>query len=149
MVANILLNLAIQIIYSTYCRVRYYNLGPILCAWPSNWLRESREEPRNWFMDYMTSLMLTALLGCIYHHYNIVVWGEDLILLYHMYLNNLRINFTDYFTTLHVTFTRGHSCKLFKPHAISWVRSNFFSVRIIDFWNSLLNHHPSSFCYCF
>ena len=54
----------------------------------------------------------------------------DLILLYRMYHNNLGINFTDYFTTLHVTFTRGHSCKLFKPHAISRVRSNFFSVRI-------------------
>ena len=53
--------------------------------------------------------------------------------------NNLGINFTDYFTTSHVTSTRGHSCKLFKPHAISRVRSNFFSVRIIDFWNNLPN----------
>ena len=54
-----------------------------------------------------------------------------------MYHNDLGINFTDYFTTSHVTFTRGHSCKLFKPHAISRARANFFSVRIIDFWNNL------------
>ena len=70
----------------------------------------------------------------------------DLILLHCMYHNNLGINFTDYFTTSHVTSTRGHSCKLFKPHAISRVRSNFLSVRIIDFWNSLANfiiHAPS------
>ena len=44
---------------------------------------------------------------------------RDLILLYRIYHNNLGINFTDYFTTSHVTFTRGHSCKLFKLHAIS------------------------------
>ena len=64
---------------------------------------------------------------------------RDLILLYHMYHNNLGINFTDYFTTSHVTFARGHSYKLFKAHALSRVRSNFFSVRVIDFWNSLPN----------
>ena len=63
----------------------------------------------------------------------------DLILLYRMYHNDLEINFTDYFTTSHVTFTRGHSCKLFKPHAISRARANFFSVRIIDLWNNLPN----------
>ena len=33
----------------------------------------------------------------------------DLILLYRMYHTDLGINFTDYFTTSHVTFTRGHS----------------------------------------
>ena len=61
----------------------------------------------------------------------------DLILLYRMYHNDLGINFTDYFTKSHVTFTRDHSWKLFKPHAISRARANFFSVRIIDFWNNL------------
>ena len=81
------------------------------------------------YVDRLAGLHLPSLQ---YHRLR-----GDLILLYCMYHNNLGVNFTDYFTTLHVTSTRSHSCKLFKPNAISRVRSNFFSIRIIDFWNSL------------
>lgn len=35
---------------------------------------------------------------------------------------------------------RGHSLKLFKPRSNTTVRSNFFSHRIIDDWNSLRQH---------
>ena len=35
--------------------------------------------------------------------------------------------------------TRGHDLKLFKPHAKKFVRSNFFSVRVINAWNQLPN----------
>ena len=81
------------------------------------------------YVDRLARLHLPSLQYCRLR--------GDLILLYRMYHNDLGINFTDYFTTSHVTFTRGHSCKLFKPHAISRARANFFSVRIIDFWNNL------------
>ena len=83
------------------------------------------------YVDHLARLHLPSLQ---YRHLR-----GDLILLYRMYHNNLGINFTDYFTTSHINFTRGHSCKFFKSHAISRVRSNFFSVRIIDFWNSSTN----------
>jgi hypothetical protein len=33
--------------------------------------------------------------------------------------------------------TRGHSMKLFKMHAVKNVRKDYFSVRIVDTWNSL------------
>ena len=52
----------------------------------------------------------------------------DLILLYRMYHNDLGINFTDCFTTSHVTFTRSNSCKLFKPHAISRAKPISFQL---------------------
>ena len=83
------------------------------------------------YVDRLARLHLPSLQYCRLR--------GDLILLYHMYHNDLGINFTDYFTTSHVTFTRGHSCKLFKPHDISRARANFFSVRIIDSWNNLFS----------
>ena len=33
--------------------------------------------------------------------------------------------------------TRGHSLKLFKPSAKNKTRSNFYSIRVVDYWNSL------------
>ena len=33
--------------------------------------------------------------------------------------------------------TRGHSLKLYKPHASSRVRRNAFAVRVIDDWNGI------------
>ena len=33
--------------------------------------------------------------------------------------------------------TRGHSYKIFKPHATTRVRSNFFVTRSVDAWNRL------------
>ena len=33
--------------------------------------------------------------------------------------------------------TRGHSRKIFKPRHSTDVRSRFFSLRVIDLWNSL------------
>ena len=35
------------------------------------------------------------------------------------------------------TTTRGHTMKLFKHHTNSLIRSNFFSNRVINDWNSL------------
>ena len=40
--------------------------------------------------------------------------------------------------------TRGHSLKLFKPHAQKTVCSNFFSIRLINAWNQLPNEIVTS-----
>ena len=40
--------------------------------------------------------------------------------------------------------TRGHSLKLTKPAANKVIRQNFFSVRIVNQWNSLPEHVISS-----
>ena len=135
---NILLNLRIQIIfrpiveYGTTIWGPYYVLDQQLIERIQRRAMKSiyglHDQP---YVDRLARLHLPSLQYCRLRGY--------LNLLYHMYHNNLGINFTDYFITSHVTFTRGHSCKCFKPHAISQVRSNFFSVRIIDFWNSLPN----------
>ena len=60
----------------------------------------------------------------------------DMKLLYRLVHNNIGINFTNYFSGSS-TSTRGHSYKIFKPHATSRVRSNFFAIRSIDAWNNL------------
>ena len=136
MVASILLNLYKSFIrpiveYGTIIWGPYYVLDQQLIERiqrrATKLIHGLHEQP---YVDCLARLHLSSLQ---YH-----CLKGDLMLLYRMY-HNLGINFTDYFTTSHVTFTRGHSCKRFKPHAISRVRSNFFSVRIIVFWNSLPN----------
>jgi len=42
---------------------------------------------------------------------------------------------TDFFT-MSSTGLRGHKYKLYKPQAHLDIRKNFFSVRVIDEWNS-------------
>ena len=54
------------------------------------------------------------------------------------------IRFLNCVATL-LNFARGRRCdrlacqQLFKPHAKKFVRSNFFSVRVINAWNQLPN----------
>ena len=60
----------------------------------------------------------------------------DMILLHRLLHNNIGIHFSDYFTRS-FTSTRGHSYKIFKPHATTRIRSNFFATRSIDAWNRL------------
>ena len=55
----------------------------------------------------------------------------DMILLYRLLHNNIGIHFSDYFTRS-FTSTRGHSYKIFKPHATTRVRSNFFATRSVN-----------------
>ena len=59
-----------------------------------------------------------------------------MILLYRLLHNNIGIDFSDYFTRS-FTSTRGHSYKIFKPHATTRLRSNFFATRSVDAWNRL------------
>ena len=44
---------------------------------------------------------------------------------------------TENFLSFSTITTRGHNMKLFKPHANCLLRSSFFSVRVINDWNSL------------
>ena len=92
--------------------IRYCDLGTHTMRLTNNWLREFRgratklihglhDQP---YVDRLARLHLPSLQ---YRRLR-----GDFILLYRMYHNDLGINFTDYFTTPHVTFTRGYSCKL-------------------------------------
>ena len=60
----------------------------------------------------------------------------DLLLLYQIINNHYNIN-TENLLTFSNTTTRGHTMKLFKPHTNCLSRSSFFSVRVINDWNSL------------
>ena len=55
----------------------------------------------------------------------------DMILLHRLLHNNIGIHFSDYFTRS-FTSTRGHSYKIFKPHATTRIRANFFATRSVD-----------------
>ena len=50
-----------------------------------------------------------------------------------------RIEAQNFFTP-GTSYTRGHSKKLFKPRPRLDTRKNFFSLRVIDDWNSLPQH---------
>ena len=51
--------------------------------------------------------------------------------------NYYDINYENFFSFSTTAMTRGHNMKLFKPHTHSLTRSFFFSVRVINDWNSL------------
>ena len=63
----------------------------------------------------------------------------DLIYLYQLLKGTYDIN-NIFFTLSDSTTTRGHTKKLFKYRTNSYVRSNFYSNRVINDWNSLPQH---------
>ena len=60
----------------------------------------------------------------------------DLIYLYQILKGSYDIE-NHLFTPSTSTVTRGHTRKLFKHHTNSYTRSNFYSNRVINDWNSL------------
>jgi hypothetical protein len=61
----------------------------------------------------------------------------QLIFVYKMHMQLTKACFNDYFSFVVNKRTRGHSLKIAKKHANNNYRLNFFSVSIIDVWNSL------------
>ena len=61
----------------------------------------------------------------------------DLLFLYQMINNFYSINTENFLSFSTITTTRGHNMKLFKPHTNCLSRSSFFTVRVINGWNSL------------
>ena len=61
----------------------------------------------------------------------------DLIETFKILKNFLNVDSSNFFTLSSTTFTRGHDFKLFKSRSKLLVRSNFFTNRIINQWNSL------------
>ena len=47
------------------------------------------------------------------------------------------INFDDLFVLPHTSTLRGHSHKIFLPRSNLDIRKRFFSIRVINMWNSL------------
>ena len=60
-----------------------------------------------------------------------------MIMTYNILHNNINLDTNEFFQLRSSSITRGHDCKLLKPHAQRLVRSNNFSVRVIDHWNNL------------
>jgi len=61
-----------------------------------------------------------------------------MLLLYQMIHNYYDLNCTSFFSHSTISITRGHNMKLQKPHTNCLPRSSlFFSVRVINDWNSL------------
>ena len=61
----------------------------------------------------------------------------DMIQVYKLLNSKDRIDPYIFFTPSTSTSTRGHDSKLFKPIAVKECRRRFFSVRVINSWNSL------------
>lgn len=60
----------------------------------------------------------------------------DLIYCYKIVFGLVKVNLDDFFEFAPVKTTRGHAYKLYKPRC-SNVRTNFFSNRVVEMWNSL------------
>jgi len=60
-----------------------------------------------------------------------------MIALYQLLHKHFNINTSELFTATTITITRGHNLKLFKFPATTRVRSHFFSIRSINYWNNL------------
>ena len=68
-----------------------------------------------------------------YHRYR-----ADMIMTYGNILrNNINLDPNEFFQLHSSSITRGHDYKLFKPHGQRLVRSNNFSIRVINHWNNL------------
>ena len=61
----------------------------------------------------------------------------DLILVYKILHNKCAISIEEVFVLNQSSNTRGHQLKLFKPRTQSECRKRFFSLRVINVWNSL------------
>ena len=60
-----------------------------------------------------------------------------MITVYQMLKQGVDIDVAMLFTRAATSSTRGHQLKLLKPQAVSRVRRNAFSVRVISEWNAL------------
>ena len=81
------------------------------------------------YHDRLLHLNLPTLSYCRYR--------ADMIMTYNILHNNINLDPNEFFQLRSSSITRGHDYKLFKPHAQRLVRSNNFSVRVIDHWNNL------------
>ena len=63
-----------------------------------------------------------------------------MILLYLIIQGHIYLNISDLFTFDSYSSTRVHSKKLFKSRSSCHARSNFFSSRVVNDWNSLPDH---------
>ena len=64
---------------------------------------------------------------------------SDMLQVFKIIMQLERIEAQKFFTP-GTSFTRGHSKKLFKPRPRLDIRKNFFSLRVIEDWNSLPQH---------
>ena len=68
---------------------------------------------------------------------------SDMIIVYKMLKDLIDLDRESFFRMSNL-YTRGHSKKLYKPFSRLKIRSQFFSPRVIDEWNSLPNSVVSS-----
>ena len=64
----------------------------------------------------------------------------DMITMYKIINDQVRLNTHKLFTSLPTSSTRGHDQRIFKCHATKSARTNSFSQRIVNDWNGLPNH---------
>ena len=57
-------------------------------------------------------------------HYDLIMW-------YKIVFNIVKLKFTDFFSFIPVTATRGHPYRLFVPFAENTTRKNFFAHRVL------------------
>ena len=60
-----------------------------------------------------------------------------MIAVYQIFHGGIDLNPQDFFDTAVARDTRGHPWRLVKPRAVSRIRRNAFSVRVVNDWNSL------------
>ena len=61
----------------------------------------------------------------------------DMIAVYQMLHGGFDLDQSIFFNAAHARDTRSHPLRLVKPHAVTRIRRNAFSVRVVNDWNSL------------
>ena len=84
--------------------------------------------------NYATRLMELRLPSLNYRRQR-----GDMILLYQIFNHMVDIDINNFFV-LSSGITRGHELKLYKCRSSCPLRSNFFSHRVVNTWNSLPQH---------
>ena len=103
-----------------------------------NWFKYYRICAKTSYKICLRCLRLTLLLHLnlptlSYHRFR-----EDMIMTYNILHNNVDLNPNEFFQFYSYSITRGHDYyKIYKPHAQRLVRSNNFSIRVINYWNNL------------
>ena len=81
------------------------------------------------YANHLQSLQLYSVQGRL-------TWA-DLLLCWKIFHGKSLISPDDLFLVSSLEHTRGHRFKIHHPHSRTDIRQCFFSVRIIDIWNSL------------
>ena len=128
--------------YPSFTLVRlhleYYNIvwGPTFVT-DLNIIESVQRQPTRYAQDVSNLTYLINSYICIFLPFPTADLEQTCRLWHNILHNNVNLEPNEFFHLHSNSITRGHDHKLFKCHAQRLVRSNNFSIRVINYWNNL------------